>query len=69
LEDLDKADVLQPNNAIVLKRCGNVKRLLKDYQVALEDLDKANVLEPYNAFTLGICRNVKMLLEDYQGTL
>jgi hypothetical protein len=62
LEDLDKANVLQPNNAINLRRCGDVKRLL-------EDLDKANVLERYNVFTSGICGNVKMFLANYQGTL
>jgi tetratricopeptide (TPR) repeat protein len=52
LEDLDKANVLEPNNAFFLRSCGEVKRNLKDYQGALEDLDKADVLEPNNAFTL-----------------
>jgi tetratricopeptide (TPR) repeat protein len=52
LENLDKADVLEPNNAFTLGNCGNVKKMLKDYQGALEDLDKVYVLEPNHAFTL-----------------
>ncbi len=40
LKDLDKADVLEPNNAITLAVRGNVKYMLHDYQRALEDLDK-----------------------------
>jgi hypothetical protein len=31
LEDLDKVDVLDPNNAITLQRHPNVKRMWKDY--------------------------------------
>jgi len=31
LEDLDKADVLEPNNAFTLKNCGDAKRMLHDY--------------------------------------
>jgi hypothetical protein len=52
-----------------LRICGDVKRLLEDYQGALKDLDKVNVLEPYNVITLGICGNVKMFLANYQRTL
>ncbi|CAK9877011.1 unnamed protein product [Sphagnum jensenii] len=52
LEDFDKADVFDPNNAFTLQGDGDVKRKLKDYQGALEDLNKANVLDPNNAFTL-----------------
>ncbi len=69
LEDLDKADVLEPNNAFTLRIRGDAKRMLHDYQRALEDLDKANVLEPNNAFTLTIRGDVKMKLNDYQGAL
>ncbi|KAH9547401.1 hypothetical protein CY35_11G032700 [Sphagnum magellanicum] len=69
LEDLDKADVLQPNKACILKIRGDVKRFLKDYQGALEDLDKADVFEPNNASTLGIRGNVKSKLNDDQGAL
>jgi tetratricopeptide (TPR) repeat protein len=52
LEDLDEADVLEPNNAFTLRTRGNVKRMLKEYRGTLEDLDKADVLGPNNAFTL-----------------
>jgi tetratricopeptide (TPR) repeat protein len=69
LEDLDKADVLEPNDAFTLRNRGVVKMMLKEYQGALEDLDKADVLEPNHAFTLTIRGNVKYMLDDYQGTL
>jgi len=35
LEDLDKADVLEPNNAFTLTIRGDVKSMLNDYQGAL----------------------------------
>ncbi len=46
LKDLDKAYVLEPNNAFILQK------MLEDFQEALKDLEKANVFEPNNAFTL-----------------
>jgi hypothetical protein len=52
LEDFNKVDVLEPNNAFTLGSRGNVKKMSEDCQGALEDLDKADVLEPNNAFTL-----------------
>jgi tetratricopeptide (TPR) repeat protein len=52
LEDLDKVDVLEPNNAFTLQFRGNVKRTLEDGQGTLEDFDKAVILEPNNEFTL-----------------
>jgi len=55
LEDLDKADVLEPNNAFTLMTRGFVKYMLNDYQGALEDFDEADVLEPNNASTLRSC--------------
>jgi tetratricopeptide (TPR) repeat protein len=69
LEDFDKADVLEPNNAFTLQRRGDVKRMLKDYQGALEDLNKANVLEPNNAFTLIIHAYTNWSLKNYQLAL
>ncbi len=69
MEDLDKADVLEPNNAFTLMSRGNVKRMLKEYGGALEDLDKADVLEPNNAFTLRSRGDVKKILKKYQGAL
>jgi tetratricopeptide (TPR) repeat protein len=69
LEDLNKVDVLEPNNASTLTDRGDVKRMLKVYQGALVDLDKANVLEPNNACTLRYCGDVKRMLKEYQGAL
>ncbi len=43
LEDLDKVNVLEPNNAFVLSNREDVKNMLQDYQGALEDLDKVDV--------------------------
>jgi len=45
LQDLNNVDDLETNNAIILQRCEDVKRMLKDYQGALEDLDKADVID------------------------
>jgi hypothetical protein len=52
LEDLDKVDVLEPNNAFTLRSHGKVKHMLDDHQGALDNFDKADVLDPNNAFTL-----------------
>jgi regulator of sirC expression with transglutaminase-like and TPR domain len=40
LEDLDKANVLEPNNAFTLTNRGKIKGMLENKQGALEDLDK-----------------------------
>jgi tetratricopeptide (TPR) repeat protein len=69
LEDLDKANVLDLNNASTLGSRANVKYMLHDYQGTLEDLDKANVLDPSNASTLRSRANVKYMLHDYQRSL
>ncbi len=69
LKDLDKANVLEPNNASTLRTRENVKNMLKEYQGALEDLPEAYVLEPNNAFTLMSRGDVKYELDDYQGVL
>jgi tetratricopeptide (TPR) repeat protein len=52
LQEFDKVDVFEPNNASTLMIHGDVKRNLQDYVGALEDLDKVDVLKPNNAFTL-----------------
>jgi hypothetical protein len=65
LEDLDKVDVLEPNNASTSRIHGDVRRMLKGYQGALEDIEKADVFEPNNAFTLSICGCVKCMLDEY----
>jgi len=69
LEDLDKADVLEPNDAFTLRVRGHVKNMLINDQGALEDLDKADVLEPNHAFTLRVRGFVKRVLKDYQRAL
>jgi hypothetical protein len=61
IKDLDKADVLEPNNAFTLRTRGTVKNMLDDYQGTLEDLDKADVIEPNNAFTLRTRGTVKYM--------
>jgi hypothetical protein len=38
LEELNKVDVFEQNNAIILKTCGNVKWMSHDYQRTLEDI-------------------------------
>jgi tetratricopeptide (TPR) repeat protein len=65
LEDLDKANGLEPNDASTLTSCGKVKYMLDDYERALEDLDMGDVLEPNNVFTLKGRGNVKKMLEEY----
>jgi len=40
LEDLDKAHVLEPNDAFTLRVRGAVKRMLNDHQGALEALTR-----------------------------
>jgi tetratricopeptide (TPR) repeat protein len=52
LEDLNRTNVLEPNNVITLQWRGNIKKILKDYQGALEDLNKVDVFEPNNVITL-----------------
>jgi tetratricopeptide (TPR) repeat protein len=69
LQDLDKADFLEPNNTFILQSHGDVKNMLKDYQETLENLNKANFFEPNNAFILRNYGNVKKMLKDYQGAL
>jgi hypothetical protein len=48
LQDFNNIDVLESNNAIILQRPRDVKRMLKEYQGILKDHHKANVLEPNN---------------------
>ncbi|CAN5959604.1 unnamed protein product [Sphagnum jensenii] len=68
-ENLDNADVLEPNNAhalepnnaSILSSRGDAKRLLEDYERALEDLGKADIVEPNDALTLDIQIGVNKL--------
>jgi hypothetical protein len=57
--DLDKANILEPNDAIILKMQKRVKHNLTDYEGALLDLDNANILEPNDAFVLKVRGEVK----------
>jgi hypothetical protein len=59
LEDLDKANVLEPNITFILSNHGYVKNILKDYQRALEDFHKVDVLKPKNAFILIVMKMSK----------
>jgi hypothetical protein len=43
LKDLDKVDVLEPNNASTLNSREQMKYVLNDYQGTLQDFDKADV--------------------------
>ncbi len=52
LDDPDKVDVFQLNNASTLNTREGIKYMLDDYQGTLEDLDKADVFKPNNAFIL-----------------
>jgi len=69
LENLDKANVLEPNNAFTLEIRGDVKKMLHDYHGALEDLHRAHVLEPNNVFILKIHEDVEKMLKGYQVAL
>jgi len=54
LEDLNKANELQPNNAVTLRICGKVRLLMDKFANALEDFNKANEFEPNDALILKI---------------
>jgi len=69
LEDLNKANVFEPNDASTLSARGNVKRQMEDYQGALEDLEKADVLVPNKAFTLITYGYTNWSLNKYQVAL
>jgi hypothetical protein len=69
LEDLDKAHVFEPNNALTLNNCADVKKMFKYYGGILKDLDKVHVPDPNDAFALSNLLNVKKMLKDYQGAI
>jgi hypothetical protein len=49
---LNKVDLLQLNNVIILQRQGLVKIFLKDYLGVLNNLNKGDVLKPNDALSL-----------------
>jgi hypothetical protein len=65
LQDFNNVDVLESNNAIILQKPGDVKRMLKEYQGVLKDHHKADVLEPNKVFILRRPGDIKKMLEDY----
>ncbi len=67
LEDFDKVDVFEPNNAFTLNSRGGVKNMLKDYQGTMEDFDKVNVLDSNIVFILNSLGDIKHILRNYQG--
>jgi hypothetical protein len=64
LKDLDKVNFLEPNNAFTLQSHGDVKNMLKDFELTLQDLNKADFLKPNNAFILRSPRDVKKILKN-----
>ncbi len=66
LEDLDKADVLEPNNAFTLIIHAYTNWSLKNYQIALETMEKVHVLEPNNHLILQTQNWLKWMLTEYQ---
>ncbi len=62
LEDFDKVDVFEQNNASILNSHEGVKHMLDDYQGDLEDLDKVDILEPNEAFILRTRADIKSML-------
>ncbi len=69
MEDLDKADVLKPNDAFILTNRANVKYMLDDYRRVLEDLDKADVFKPNDHLILQTQKWLKWMLNEYQPTI
>jgi hypothetical protein len=49
---LDKANILVPNDALILKIQRKVKQMLEDYERALQEFDQVDILEPNDAFIL-----------------
>ncbi len=64
LADLNKANILKPNNAFTLNVRAYVKRMFGDYQGALEDLDKVNVIGRNNPFTLTVYAHTNWSLNN-----
>jgi serine/threonine protein kinase len=66
LEDLDKADVLEPNHAFTLTTSAHTNWSLNKYQVALEAIDKFHFLKPNDDFILQTRKWLKWMLDEYQ---
>jgi hypothetical protein len=66
LEDLNQVNVLEPNDASILKLQIHVQQNLHEHQRSLEVLDKVDVFEQNYSFTL---KGQECMCEDYQRTL
>jgi tetratricopeptide (TPR) repeat protein len=65
-EDLDKANVLEPNNAFTLTDYAHTNWSLNNYQVALEAMDKLHRLKTTDYFILDTRKRLKWMLDEYQ---
>jgi serine/threonine protein kinase len=66
LEDLDKADVLKPNDAFTLATYAHTNWSLDKYQAAVDAIDKLHFLEPNDDFILQTRKWLKWMLDEYQ---
>lgn len=69
LQDLNRANHLDPNNAAILSSRGYTKRRLGQDEEALEDLDMADQLDPHDAMTLRTLGYVRRKLGQYPWAL
>jgi hypothetical protein len=68
LHDLDKANVLEPNNACILIVQSYTQWHINIYQLALENLDNVDVLQHQNEYIV-LWDNrkwLKWMLDEYQ---
>jgi tetratricopeptide (TPR) repeat protein len=66
LEDLDKADVLEPNDVFTLISHAYTNWSLNNYQIALEVMEKVLVLQPNDHLILQTQNWLKWMLTEYQ---
>jgi hypothetical protein len=66
LEDLNKANVFEPNNVFTLIIHAYTNWNLNNYQIALETMEKVHVLKPNNNFILQTQNWLKWILTKYQ---
>jgi serine/threonine protein kinase len=66
LEDLNKADVLEPNDAFTLTAYAHMNLSVNKYQAALEAIDKLHFLQPNDGFILQDRKWLKWMFDEYQ---
>jgi serine/threonine protein kinase len=69
LNDLDKSDVLEPNNVFTLMNYATIKYMLDDYQGALDTMNKVHHLQPNDHLILQTQKMFKWMLNEYQPTI